>query len=199
MADEALETGPIGGVEKREIKIVDYDTEWPKKFETHARVIAGALGASALRVEHVGSTSVPGLAAKPVIDILVAVPDSADESAYLPRLEAAGYVLRVREPDWNEHRMFRTPERDVHVHVYSAGCPEIERNLTFRDRLRRNADDRSRYERTKRELAAREWADMNSYADAKTEVIESIIAASSAAGEAVPATSKRASGRADEK
>ena len=177
MSDEPLETGLIGGSEKREIKIVDYDMAWPKKFETHARVIAGALGGTALRIEHVGSTSVQGLAAKPIIDILVVVQDSADESTYLPRLEAAGYALRVREPDWNEHRMFRTPEKDVHIHIYSAGCPEIERNLIFRDRLRRNIDDRSRYERTKRELAAREWSDMNAYADAKTEVIESIIAA----------------------
>ncbi|HEX8282407.1 MAG TPA: GrpB family protein [Pyrinomonadaceae bacterium] len=183
MSDEPLETGLIGGAERREIRVVDYDPDWPKRFETHAGRIAGALGRAALRVEHVGSTSVPGLAAKPVIDILVVVADSADESAYLPRLEAAGYVLRVREPGWNEHRMFRTPERDVHVHVYSAGCPEVWRNLTFRDRLRRNADDRLRYERTKRELAAREWPDMNAYADAKTQVIESILAASQSAGE----------------
>jgi GrpB-like predicted nucleotidyltransferase (UPF0157 family) len=173
-----VETGLIGGVEKREIKIARYDTDWPKKFEAHARVIADALGGSPLRIEHVGSTSVPGLAAKPIIDILVVVPDSADEGTYLPRLEAAGYVLRVREPDWNEHRMFRTPEKDVHIHIYSAGCPEIQRNLAFRDRLRRNIDDRTRYEQTKRELAAKEWSDMNAYAEAKTEVIESIIAAS---------------------
>jgi GrpB-like predicted nucleotidyltransferase (UPF0157 family) len=174
MADEPLETGLIGGIEKREIKIVAYDPDWPRKFETHARVIAGALGGSALRVEHVGSTSVAGLAAKPIIDILVVVQDSADESSYLPRLEAAGYVLRVREPDWNEHRMFRTPARDVHIHIYSAGCTEIERNLAFRERLRRNTEDCRRYEQTKRELAAKEWPDMNAYADAKTEVIESI-------------------------
>lgn len=178
MADEPLETGLIGGAEKREIEIVDYDPDWPKKFEAHARRIGDALGRSAMRIEHVGSTSVQGLAAKPVIDILVVVQDSADESAYLPRLEAAGYVLRVREPDWNEHRMLRTPERDVHVHVYTAGCTEVERNLAFRDRLRRSADDRSLYERTKRELASREWPDMNAYAEAKTEVIESILAAS---------------------
>jgi GrpB-like predicted nucleotidyltransferase (UPF0157 family) len=183
MADEPFEIGLLGGVEKREIKIVDYDTDWPKKFETHAHVIAGALGVSALRIEHIGSTSVPGLAAKPIIDILVVVPDSADEFAYLPRLEAAGYTLRVREPDWNEHRMFRTHEKDVHVHIYSAGCPEIERNLAFRDRLRRNVGDRCRYEQTKRELAAKEWSDMNAYAEAKTEVIESIIATERAAGE----------------
>ncbi len=183
MADEPLETGLIGGSEKREIKIADYDRDWPRKFEAHARVIADALGGSALRIEHIGSTSVPSLAAKPIIDILVVVPDSADESAYLSQLEAAGYVLRVREPDWNEHRMFRTPEKDAHIHIYSVGCPEIERNLTFRDRLRRNIDDRRRYEQTKRELAAKEWPDMNAYAEAKTEVIESIIAASQAAGE----------------
>lgn len=184
MADEPLETGLIGGLEKTEIKIVGYDPDWPKRFEAHARRIADALGGSALRIEHIGSTSVPGLAAKPIIDILVVVADSADESTYLPRLEAAGYVLRVREPDWNEHRMFRTPERDVHIHIYSAGCPEIERNLTFRERLRRNSDDRRRYEQKKRELAAREWLDMNEYAGAKTEVIESIIAAAHATGEA---------------
>lgn len=183
MSNETSKTGLIGGAERRVIKIVDYDPNWPKKFEAHASLIADALGGSALQIEHVGSTSVPGLAAKPVIDILVVVPNSADESAYLPRLEAAGYVLRVREPDWNEHRMLRTPEQDVHVHVYSDGCAEVARNLAFRNRLRRNADDRRRYERTKRELAAKDWPDMNAYADAKTEVIESILAASRVAGE----------------
>lgn len=183
MIGKSLETELIGGVEKRQIQVVNYDPDWPKKFETHAGIIADALGRSAPRIEHIGSTSVPGLAAKPIIDILVVVQDSADESGYLPQLEAAGYVLRVREPDWHEHRMFRTPERDVHVHVHSVGCPEIDRVLTFRDHLRRNPDDRSRYEETKRELATREWPDMNAYADAKTEVIESILTATQAAGE----------------
>jgi GrpB-like predicted nucleotidyltransferase (UPF0157 family) len=183
MPDEPSETGLIGGAEKREIKFLKYDPDWQKKFELHAERIAGALGRAALRVEHIGSTSVPGLAAKAIIDILVVVRDSADESAYLSQLEAAGYALRVREPEWHEHRMFRTPEQDVHVHIYSSGCPEIERVLTFRDRLRRNADDRTRYEQTKRALAAQEWTDMNAYAASKTEVIESIIAASRAAGE----------------
>lgn len=181
MADEALETGLIGGVEQRTIQILDYDPIWPQKFEAHARRIAATIGPSALRIEHIGSTSVPNLAAKPIIDILVEVQDAADESAYLPHLEGAGYVLRVREPRWHEHRMFRTPERDVHIHIYSAGCPEIRRNLSFRDRLRRNSDDRLRYEQTKRELAAQVWPDMNAYAEAKTEVIESIIAAAQAA------------------
>lgn len=180
MTNKSLETGLVGGVEKRKIKVVDYDPEWPKKFENHATLIADALSSAALRIEHIGSTSVPELAAKPIIDILVVVPDSADESTYLRQLESVGYSLRVREPDWNEHRMFRDPEKDVHIHIYSVGCPEIQRNLIFRDRLRLNADDRSRYEKTKRKLAANDWSDMNAYADAKTEVIEDIIAAADA-------------------
>ena len=184
MAAEPQESVLIGGVEKRDIRIVDYDHDWQGKFERHAKIITEAIGGSMLRIEHVGSTSVPGLAAKPIIDILVVVPDSANESAYLPQLEGAGYVLRVREPDWHEHRMFRTLDRDVHIHLFSVGCPEIQRNLTFRDRLRRNAEDRERYERVKRELAAKDWPDMNAYARAKTEVIESIIATAQAAGEA---------------
>jgi len=177
-----MKTGLIGGVEKRRIEIREYDPEWLNKFQTSARIIADALGDVALTIEHIGSTSVPGLAAKPIVDILVVVQDSANEPAYLPQLEAAGYVLRVREPDWHEHRMFRTPENDVHVHIYSDGCPEIQRNLVFRDRLRLDDDDRRRYEQKKRELARQDWEDMNDYAAAKTEVIESIIAASRSAG-----------------
>ena len=176
MTNQQLETGLIGGIEKSDIRIAEYDSGWPSKFERHAKIIAGAIGGSVLRIEHIGSTSVPGLGAKPIIDILVVVPNSANESAYLPQLEGAGYVLRVREPEWNQHRMLRTRDKDVHIHIYSAGCPEIQRNLGFRDRLRTNADDRRLYEQVKRGLAAKEWPDMNAYAQAKTEVIESIIA-----------------------
>lgn len=183
MVDKPLETGLIGGIEKRQIRIAEPDPNWPKKFDRHAARIANALGQVARRIEHIGSTSVPGLAAKPIIDILVVVDDSANESTYVPQMESSGYVLRVREPDWNEHRMFRTEDKDVHIHVYSTGCGEIERNLTFRDRLRRNEDDRRCYEETKRALASQDWSDMNAYADAKTEVIEDIIAKAQAAGE----------------
>jgi GrpB-like predicted nucleotidyltransferase (UPF0157 family) len=177
MTGKAKETGLIGGAEKRAIEIVDYEPAWAEKFQTHANAIAEALCAAALRIEHIGSTSVPGLAAKPIIDILVVVADSADEDAYLPRMEVAGYVLRVREPDFHEHRMFRTPARDVHVHFYSPDSPEIERLLTFRDRLRQDPDARRCYEEAKRELATQPWADMDAYAEAKTGVIERIIAA----------------------
>jgi len=177
VTNEPLPTGLIGGPEKVRVRLADYDNDWPRQFAKHAKTISLALGDVALLIEHIGSTSVPGLAAKPIIDILVVVQDSTDESVYVPRLEAAGYVLRVREPDWHEHRMFRTPENDVHVHVYSTGCPEIQRNLAFRDRLRTNDDDRCRYEQTKRELATQDWADVNDYAAAKTQTIEEILAA----------------------
>ena len=185
MTDEKQITGLIGGPEKRKIEIVDYQSVWPQKFQQHADVISKALGGAALRIEHVGSTSVPGLAAKPIIDILLIVRDSANEDLYLPPLEAVGYQLRVREPDWHEHRMFRTPAKDVHIHVYTIGCSEIDRNLTFRDRLRGNAADRLLYEQTKRRLATQDWTTMDDYAKAKTQVIEGIIAAASRSSESV--------------
>lgn len=166
----------IGGIEKRKIVVADYDPLWPEKFQEHAKRITQALGRKALCVDHVGSTSVPGLAAKPIIDIVVVVENSGDEAAYLPALLAAGYVLRVREPDWHQHRMLRTPQSDVHVHIFSSGCAEVARMLAFRNRLRSNAEDRLRYETLKRNLAKQDWPDMNDYARAKTEVVEQIIA-----------------------
>ena len=164
----------IGGIEKRQVDIVDYNPIWPEKYQQHAAIITRALGTGALCIEHVGSTSVPGLAAKPIIDIVVAVEDSGYEEAYLSSLLAAGYVLRVREPDWHQHRMLRTPELDVHVHIFSSGCVEIARMLAFRDRLRSNGEDRLHYESLKRDLAKRDWPDMNDYARAKTELVEQI-------------------------
>ena len=166
----------IGGIEKREIVIGDYDPLWPEKFQRHAAIISQALGRKALGIEHVGSTSVPGLAAKPIIDIDVLVEDSSHETAYLPALLAAGYVLRVREPDWHEHRMLRTPELDVHIHIFSTGCVEVARQLAFRNRLRSHAEDRLRYEALKRKLAKEDWTDMDAYARAKSAVVEEIIA-----------------------
>ena len=118
----------------------------------------------------------PGLAAKPVIDIVLAVPDSADEPAYVPDMEAAGYVLRIREPDWFEHRMLRGPDTNVNLHTFSEGCREIDRMVGFRDWLRSHDDERDLYERTKRELGAREWRYVQHYADAKSQVVEAILA-----------------------
>ena len=106
----------------------------------------------------------PQLPAKPVIDIVLEVPDSAAEPAYAPDLEAAGYVARIREPDWFEHRLFRNLGGGVNLHVFSAGCPETERMIQFRDWFRRHRDDRELYARTKHELAARRWTYMQQYA-----------------------------------
>jgi GrpB-like predicted nucleotidyltransferase (UPF0157 family) len=152
--------------------ITDYDSTWPTRFQRELARLRRALGATAVRIEHIGSTAVPGLAAKAVIDVLVAVEDLENESTLLPTLEAAGYQLRVREPG---HRMFRTPERDVHVHVWADSDPEVVRHLTFRDRLRRSPEDRAEYEQLKRDLATQEWDDMNQYADAKSELIAEIL------------------------
>jgi GrpB-like predicted nucleotidyltransferase (UPF0157 family) len=158
------------------VSLHEYDQAWPAAFEREAARIRGALGDGALRLEHTGSTSVPGLAAKPVIDITLIVASSADESTYLPQLEAAGYVLRIREPRWHEHRMFKGPDADVQLHVFSAGSVELERMVGFRDWLRTHDEDRELYERTKRELAGRTWRHIQNYADAKTEVVEAIMA-----------------------
>ena len=172
LAARVGEVTPLAGP----IHIVDYDPAWPGLFEREARRIQSALGDRVLLLEHVGSTSVPGLAAKPRIDIILAVADSADESSYVPALEAAGYVLRIREPGWYEHRVLKGPDTDVNLHVFSQGCPEIERMLLFRDWLRRNVPDRQLYERTKRELARKDWKYTQNYADAKTAVVQEILA-----------------------
>ena len=181
--DKHLDAVLIGGREQRPITIVDYDPAWPGLYDGLAQAIEAALGPAALTVDHIGSTSVPGLAAKAIIDILVTVHDVEDESAFMGRLESAGFVLRVREPG---HRMFRTPAKDVHIHIFAAGDPAIPNYLDLRDWLRHDATDRALYANTKRELAQQQWTDMNYYADAKTDVIAAILARARAwrAGEA---------------
>ena len=157
------------------IRIVDYDPDWPCQYAREAESIRAALGIRVLRLEHAGSTSVPGLPAKPIIDIVLAVADSADEAAYAAALESAGYALHIREPEWHQHRLFQTAEKDVNLHVFSAGCPEIDRMLMFRDWLRSHAGDRDLYARTKQALARQEWKCTQDYADAKTSVVGEIL------------------------
>jgi len=175
--DEKLARLTIGKPERltRPIELADYDPEWPKAYEREAARIRSILGDRMVRVEHVGSTSVPALAAKPIIDMALEVPDSADEAAYVPDMEAAGYVLRIREPDWFEHRLFKGPDININLHVFSAGCPEVDRMVEFRDWLRINSADRQLYEHAKRELASREWKYVQQYADAKTSVVRDIL------------------------
>jgi GrpB-like predicted nucleotidyltransferase (UPF0157 family) len=167
------DTELIGGPEKREITIVAHDPTWADRFAAERARIVAALGSAARRVDHIGSTAVPGLAAKPIIDIDLSVADPDDEPSYLPALEGAGYRLRVRQPG---HRMVRTDALDVHVHVCGVGSEWERRHLLFRDWLRRDAGDREAYAALKCALAEREWADMNAYAEAKGALIAEITA-----------------------
>jgi GrpB-like predicted nucleotidyltransferase (UPF0157 family) len=159
------------------------DPSWPSLFASHAATIGSALGEHALAVDHVGSTSVPKLPAKPIIDILLQVADSADEAAYVPALETVGYWLQIREPQWLEHRVLyqridRGSPHDINLHVLSpgSGAKEIARLLGLRDWLRTHPQDRDRYAAVKRELASRRWRYVQDYADAKSEVVEEILA-----------------------
>ncbi|HEV2258998.1 MAG TPA: GrpB family protein [Streptosporangiaceae bacterium] len=158
------------------VRLAEYDPRWPALYEREAARIRSVLGERVLRLEHVGSTSVPGLAAKPIIDILLVVADPADEASYLTPLEQAGYRLVIREPGWYEHRALKGPDTDINVHVHPPHSPEIGRHLRFRDRLRADQADRELYERVKRQLAGRRWTYIQQYADAKTEVIAAIMA-----------------------
>ena len=169
---------PHGG----RVCLAEYNSGWPAIYSDEARGIRAILGDVAVRLEHVGSTSVPELAAKPIIDIVLEVPDSSDEAAYVTPLESHGYELRIREPNWHEHRMLKGPDADINLHVFSAGCPEVERMIRFRDHLRTNAADRGLYETKKRELAAQSWDYIQNYADAKSGVIAEICGSSRSHG-----------------
>jgi GrpB-like predicted nucleotidyltransferase (UPF0157 family) len=158
------------------IHLAPYNADWPSQFSLQANRIRAALREKVLLLEHVGSTSVAGLSAKPVIDMVLAVADSADEASYVPPLEEQGFVLRIREANWFEHRLLKTTDIDGNLHVFSDGCGEVDRMLTFRDWLRAHDTDRKLYENTKRELAARTWKNTQHYADAKSEVIQEILA-----------------------
>ncbi|WP_166874505.1 GrpB family protein [Salinibacterium sp. ZJ450] len=171
--DAQLDAVLIGGREQRPIVIVDHDSDWAEHYGILADRIAAALGPAALYIEHIGSTAVPGLPAKPIIDILLIVNDVENDGTYVPALEAAGFQLRVRE---SGHRMLRTPGRDTHIHVLAPGAGEIDDYLDLRDWLRVSTEDRTLYASTKRQLADRQWSDANYYAEAKTEVVQQILA-----------------------
>ena len=168
----------VGGVEALHVDLHDYDERWPARYREHEQRIRAALAAHDVGVEHIGSTSVPGLAAKPIIDVVVTVDDITAEEDYLDALLAAGYQLRTRE---SGHRLVRTPERDAHIHVYERGAAAVHEYLLLRDHLRTDAADRALYADTKRALMTARWDDMNAYADAKTDVIVAIKARARAA------------------
>jgi GrpB-like predicted nucleotidyltransferase (UPF0157 family) len=175
--EDEIRAVTIGEIEagNASIRLDEYSPAWPQRFLEIDRELRDALGSEALQIEHVGSTSVPGLSAKPIIDVLLVVSKSSVEESYVPRLEGCGFSLRIREPDWYEHRLLKPTEADANIHVFSTGCREIIRLLTFRDWLRINESDRAMYQNTKKKLAARTWKYTQNYADAKTEIIEEIL------------------------
>src|SRR5262249_44924985 len=144
LTDEQIRAATVGELRPHDapVRLVEYDPAWPSLFAREDERIRSILGDRVLLLEHAGSTSVPGLAAKPHIDMILVVPDSSDEASYVPDLEAAGYVLRIREPEWFEHRLFKGPDTNVNVHVFTAGCDEVDRMLLFRDWLRTHPEDR---------------------------------------------------------
>ena len=145
----AAGAGPSPGV-----RVVDPDPAWPQRYDALAARVREALGWRVLELRHVGSTSVPGLAAKPVVDVDLVVADAGDEAAYVPALEAVGFELRVREPWWFEHRVLRHTDPACHLHVFGPDAPEPVKHRIFRDWLRGNPDERDLYARAKREAAA---------------------------------------------
>jgi GrpB-like predicted nucleotidyltransferase (UPF0157 family) len=178
--DEKLAEIMVAGVDRQtlrgKVEIADYDPEWPALYVREEERIRSILGDRVVRIEHTGSTSVPSLPAKPIIDIVLEVPDAAAEDDYLLPLESAGYVLAIRESDWLEHRLFKGPDTNINLHVFSAGCSETDAMVLLRDWLRANASDRELYATTKRELAARDWKYVQQYADAKSDVVQAILA-----------------------
>ncbi|WEV68407.1 GrpB family protein [Bifidobacterium sp. ESL0769] len=165
----------VSGEPRRDIAVVPYDSSWPTLFEKLRMAIVNALGFRALGIEHIGSTSVPGLAAKPVIDIDLTVANSAEERLYTPALEKAGFRLVIREPWWYEHRMFRGDDPACNLHVWSVGSPEAVRHLIFRNWLRQNAEDRHLYISVKREAANHtHTSTVSEYNQRKQDTIRSI-------------------------
>ncbi len=177
MTEDQLRRATVGELKPHNsnITLVEYDPNWPILYRRESERIRTILGKNALQLEHVGSTSVPGLVAKPIVDILLVVKNSADEQSYIPALEAKGYRLTIREPDWHEHRLLKGPDTNINLHVFSERSSEINRMLAFRDWLRNNAEDRALYANAKRNLAQRKWNYVQQYADAKSKVVEEII------------------------
>ncbi|PWV52298.1 GrpB family protein [Nocardiopsis sp. L17-MgMaSL7] len=158
------------------VRLSEPDPKWPYLFRQEESRIRGALGDRVLSLDHVGSTAVSGLAAKPCVDLVMAVTDSADETAYLDDLEKVGYTLVIAEPDWYEHRVLKGPSVNLNLHVFSQGCEEIDRMRLFRDYLIADAGARERYTAVKRELSERTWKRIQDYADAKSGIVTELLA-----------------------
>jgi GrpB-like predicted nucleotidyltransferase (UPF0157 family) len=170
---EEVAKARVGAPPPRKIEVVPYDDGWPSEFARLSSIVRAALGDRVLGLEHVGSTAVPGLAAKPVVDADLTVADSADEASYVPDLEAAGFTLRIREPEWEEHRLL-TVLPHTNLHVFSPGAVEPQRHVMFRDWLRSHADDRAAYAALKTELGTRGFTDGMDYNNHKAALVYDI-------------------------
>ncbi|MFZ1382104.1 MAG: GrpB family protein [Scrofimicrobium sp.] len=171
---------------RAKIELSEYDARWPLQAESIRLRLLEALGMRAIRIEHIGSTSVEGLVAKPVIDIDVTVADPAKEDAWLPLLEQQGFILTVREPWWHEHRMLRGGQRAddciaptdggpaANIHIFGPDSPELIKHIVFRNWLRISPDDRERYATAKRVAASVPDPLTTEYNARKQEVIREI-------------------------
>lgn len=177
LSDEYLNEVNVQSLESYNHTIVleEYNDSWPIVYKYEEKRLLTILGDKIKCIEHVGSTSVPGLCAKPIIDILMVVNDSSSEDDYIPELLSAGYWLKIREPEWFEHRMLKGPDTDINLHVFSQGASEIDKMLLFRNWLRENDADRELYADTKRQLAKQIWKYVQNYADAKSQVVLEIM------------------------
>lgn len=177
MSDEQIARATIGvpTLLNSTVVLADPDPTWPSLYEREAARIRSILEDRVLLLEHVGSTSVPDLVAKPIIDLVLVVADSANEASYVPALEAEGYVLRIREPEWFEHRLLKGPDTEINLHVFSDGAVEVARMITFRDHLRGDIADRRQYAKVKQELAQQHWKYVQNYADAKSAIVAEIM------------------------
>ncbi|MCB0413679.1 MAG: GrpB family protein [Bdellovibrionales bacterium] len=177
MTEEEIQKANVGEAKKHNSTILleEYTEQWSAWFKVQEEKILKALNQISIKVEHVGSTSVPGLCAKPIVDIVLEVPDSSNESEYVPQLEQNGFWLKIKEPEWFEHRMFKGKNIPTNLHVFTAGCSEVQKMIRFRDHLRNNPVDMELYQSKKKELSLKNWEYIQNYADAKTEVVKDII------------------------
>ena len=156
------------------IEVVPPDPAWPDAYAALAGRVRSALGEGVLVLEHVGSTAVPGLSAKAMIDVDLVVADPTDEAAYVPALEGIGFVLRLREPDFDEHRLLRHTDPGCNLHVFRPGSREVARHLAFRDWLRTHPEDRAAYEAAKHAAAAQGFTEGMHYNNHKGGVVYDI-------------------------
>jgi GrpB-like predicted nucleotidyltransferase (UPF0157 family) len=158
------------------VRIVDYDPAWPETAAAEIARIEAALGAQVVRIDHVGSTAVPGMAAKPIVDLQASVAEIAPTDPYARPLEALGYLF-APDPDSPDFHFFGRPAerpRTFHLHVCVAGGDDELRHLALRDYLRARPEDARRYGDLKRELAARAPRDRLAYIEGKADRVAAL-------------------------